>query len=734
MNSLQSLGKGNLALLRVLVKLNILDPNSDIRQLAESGKCPLAFFAALGAFDEEQALKKVAQHLQISYIQFDSKKTERVHQLLDTAPFSAVSLARWKEMRAVPFDAATNWVMVAFANPIDHEAKSALEFELGRSVQVALAKERDILALLEQKLNASPLFDVENLIKESTEEAHQAPAPIDHKLAHLTFQESQLGNDDAGSAPIVRLVNKIFADAVEAQASDIHVSPSPNSLVVRIRVDGIMRTLLEVPEQMKNATISRIKLLGGMDISEKRKPQDGRLRLKSAAGDRDLRISSVPTPFGENLVVRILASEFSRLSFDNLGVSTDVKGKLERALKGSSRVVLVSGPTGSGKSSTLYASILSLCDGTNNIITVEDPIEYRIPGVTQMQVNEKTGLSFAEGLRSILRQDPDVVMLGEIRDRESAEIAMQAAQTGHLVLSTIHTNTAAASITRLLDLGLPAYIVASSLGSVVAQRLVRKLCAACAETRSEALDPQYAELGLKIDEMKWARGCKECKGTGYKGRTGVYSFLEFNDELREAIRHGASEQELERIASRNGFLSLEEEALKLVKHGITSIDEVESVIGVINAKAPFYGWQNGADSSKAGAQAGPSSAAMRKPKILLVEDDEDTRSVLSMLLKGELFDVVEAANGYEGLEKVYEAMPELILCDLMMPKMDGAQMVERLRRDPRTKAVPVIMLTAADTEENEVKTIASGADDFISKTADTKVMLARIYRLLERSA
>ena len=720
MSGSHSRGKTQIALLRLLVNLKLIDGNQSVKELEQSEWGPIAFFAQKGLYDEKRALEMIATELRIPLVFLEGEQAKSTLELLDRAPLSQIAVARWREMRAMPVESVPGRIALAMANPLDQETRRSLEFELGSPVVPALASEEQILALAEKKLHASPLFDVQTIFRESGEEL---VAEQDDLLSESTILVA-----DPQAAPVVRLVNKIFSDAIEAGASDIHFTPEQAGLSVRVRIDGIMHGLIDVPEQLKNAVTSRIKLLGAMDISERRKPQDGRLRLNSVRGQKDLRLSSVPTAYGENLVIRILSSDLQHTTFESLGMNNDFMLRMQGALQGSSRVVLVSGPTGSGKSSTLYAALNSVADGSRNIITVEDPVEYRIPGITQIQVNAKIGVTFAQGLRSILRQDPDVIMVGEIRDQETAEIAAQAAQTGHLVLSTIHTNTAAATVTRLLDLGLPAYLIASSVGTIIAQRLSRKLCNECATPTADNYMAHYAHLGLGQGAWRQAVGCAACKGTGYKGRTAIFSILDFDDRIRDAVRTGMSEKEIETLAVNNGFLSLEQAGLELARSGVTSLDEIERVLGALGSEALAAGTRTLTASQSAAAHE------IAKRRILLVEDDEDTRAVLSLLLKGEMFDVEEAGNGQEGLDKVYAHVPELILCDLMMPKMDGTQMVDRLRKDPRTRHIPVLMLTAADSEENEIKALNHGADDFVSKTSDTKVMLSRIYRLLDRAA
>lgn len=327
----------------------------------------------------------------------------------------------------------------------------------------------------------------------------------------------------------------------------------------------------------------------------------------------------------------------------------------------------------------------------------------------------------------MLRQDPNVVMVGEIRDRETAAIAMQVAQTGHLVLSSLHTNTAPGAITRLRDLGIPSNLIASSVGSIVAQRLVRKICS-CAVPAEAEMVKRCAAMGIATPNVKEARQCERCHQTGYHGRIGIFSFLEVTQPIVDAIRDEKGEAEIVRLAYENGFVTLEEAGMRLVEAGLTSIEELERCLGAIELKQPY----RTAGAARLDGEAGKESG-IAKRRVLLVEDEENTRVVLSMLLQREHFEVIEAANGVEALECVYRCAPEIIVSDLMMPKMSGFEFIQRLKNDSRTRNIPVLVLTAADDERNELNLIGTGADDFVSKTSDTKIMIARLHRLLERT-
>ena len=395
--------------------------------------------------------------------------------------------------------------------------------------------------------------------------------------------EAELRNE---RTPAVRLVSAILSAAATKKASDIHVEPQPLSTVVRIRVDGVLRELTHIPTELTSFLVSRIKILADMDISERRVPQDGRFLVQLGDTRMDLRVSTLPTHEGEKVVMRLLDPAASRVGFEKLGLAVENSESLSTLLSAPQGMVLVTGPTGSGKSTTLYAALNHLRSPSVNVITVEDPIEYRIEEINQVQINPKAGLTFANCLRSILRQDPNVIMVGEIRDQETAEIALQAAQTGHLVLSTLHTNDSVAAITRLLDLNVPAFLISASVTAVIAQRLVRKLCR-CRDV--VPMTPEYAARLLAAgivdfeDKMCVPTGCAKCDNSGYRGRVGIYELLLVDEQIRSAIRSGARDEEIRNLARSGGMKLMQEDALEKVKQGITTMDEVLRVVPFENS-------------------------------------------------------------------------------------------------------------------------------------------------------
>jgi general secretion pathway protein E len=376
-------------------------------------------------------------------------------------------------------------------------------------------------------------------------------------------------------APIIRLINAILGEAIKENASDIHLETFEKRLVVRFRVDGILREVLEPKRELAALLVSRIKVMARLDIAEKRVPQDGRISLRVGGREVDVRVSTLPSANGERVVLRLLDKQAGRLSLQHLGMCARDRQLMEETVRKPHGILLVTGPTGSGKTTTLYASLVSLNDRTRNILTVEDPIEYHLEGIGQTQVNPRVEMTFARGLRAILRQDPDVVMVGEIRDKETAEIAVQASLTGHLVLSTLHTNSAIGAITRLVDMGVEPFLLSSSLLGVLAQRLVRVLCPNC-KVAYHADEAECALLGVPFEQaptLYHAHGCDECYQQGYRGRTGIYELVVFDDQLRTLIHNAASEQEMTRHARRLGP-NIRADGMRKVLEGATTVEEV----------------------------------------------------------------------------------------------------------------------------------------------------------------
>jgi type II secretory ATPase GspE/PulE/Tfp pilus assembly ATPase PilB-like protein len=633
----------------------------------------------------------LAEVLELKRFNLVNFSISSIKNCINNQSLSHIPTDKWKKLNCLPINIDINSISIAITDPLVSELQKEINLLIPNyKISFLIAEENDLLKLydLVQK-------DFSNLDLKLQLEDSNSIAKFTEQSENLN--EANIRPEDVSAPLVIRLLDKIFSDSLEKKCSDIHLTPTANGLDVKIRVDGILQELLKVPAHFKHPVVSRIKLLSGMDIAEKRKPQDGRLRLKTNNSPVDLRISTVPGVHGETVVMRVLATRTGQVTLESLGMSDKHTQIINIALKNSSKVILVSGPTGSGKTSTLYGCLNNLADGSRNIITIEDPVEYRIEGITQVQINSKTDVSFAAGLRSALRQDPDVIMVGEIRDTETAQIAMQAAQTGHLVLSTIHTNSAESTITRLEDLGLQKFLIANSISTIIAQRLVRKTL----------------------------------PDGSYSGRLAVLSILELTDEICDLIRSGASETTIIKEAKKNGFQTLWEHGLELVSLGLTTEDELERVLGCRPKVNEINQSENSANNEFVENQ---SSKFLSKPTMLLVEDDDSTRAVMTMLFEEKMFNVIEACNGVDALEQIFKMQtpPSIIVTDLMMPKMSGIELLKKLKKDPRLQKTPVILLTAATSEENELNTLEHGADDFIPKASDSRILVARVERLLSK--
>lgn len=422
---------------------------------------------------------------------------------------------------------------------------------------------------------------VYDMSRDSAEEVMQ---DIDEDDPDVLFSKiEEVGDllDDTSDSPVIRLVNLMLSQAVRNNVSDIHIEPYQNSLKIRQRLDGILYDMFAPPKHVQAALTSRIKLMAKMNIAEKRLPQDGRIEIKLGNKDIDIRVSTLPTSFGERVVLRLLDKSTVRMSLADLGMAKDRLGRFSELIKAPNGIILVTGPTGSGKTTTLYAALTAINHVDINIITIEDPVEYRIPGIGQVQINPKIDLTFASGLRSIVRQDPDVILIGEIRDLETAEIAIQSALTGHLVFSTVHTNDAASTITRLRDMGLESFLIASSIHAILAQRLVRIICPDC----KEAYHPDPVELerigirekDLGDHQLYRGRGCEACHYTGYRGRTGIHEFLVMDDDIKSMILTTSDANRLKQYALSKGMKTLVQDGAAKVVQGITTVEEVYRV-------------------------------------------------------------------------------------------------------------------------------------------------------------
>ncbi|AGB41727.1 type II secretory pathway, ATPase PulE/Tfp pilus assembly pathway, ATPase PilB [Halobacteroides halobius DSM 5150] len=485
--------------------------------------------------------------------------------IIDPEVINMIPKSLAERHKAIPVKQKDNALTVAMADPLDILAIDDIRIKTNCEVIPGISSEEEIQNAINQ------YFGETDIVNEFMED-------VDLKIDRINSGQLEDNNlqQMVEDAPIVRLVNSIIARAVKARASDIHIEPDEDQVQVRYRIDGILHTEMNIPKQTLSALVSRIKIMAEMDIAERRLPQDGRIQMKLANTKVDLRISTLPTVEGEKVVIRILDKDNVMLSIDELGLSVEAKPAFKKMINQPHGMLLITGPTGSGKTTTLYSALNFMDASSKNIITVEDPVEYKLKGVNQVQTNSKAGLSFANGLRSILRQDPDVIMIGEIRDKETAKIAIHAAMTGHLVLSTLHTNQSAGALTRLIDMGIEPYLVASSVLGVIAQRLVRKICDNCKVESEKLLPPKTLEVKDSFKHYQ-GEGCRSCNQAGYKRRTAIYELLEVEAKIKELVVEKVSAAKIESVAKTKGMNTLEDAALKKVEKGITSLEEAMRV-------------------------------------------------------------------------------------------------------------------------------------------------------------
>ena len=526
-----------------------------------------AALISAGSITEAELIEALRLQLGIEYI--DLSKTTIPISMAQVVPKNIA-----KQFQVVPVRMERDELYLAMSDPMNfyaiEEVKKAVRKKIVPMIATTEGVEHAILVLYGNEGAARAI------------EAMKREAPIEEDNGEEAQFTGNILNDNINDAPTIRLVNSIIERAILERASDIHIEPKEKELQVRMRIDGVLRKILTIPKNLQNSVISRLKIMSGMDIAERRVPQDGRFNVKNKKREFDLRVNSLPTVYGEKIVARLLDKRAGYLTPDSIGLMGDNLKKYQRAIHCTSGVILIAGPTGSGKSSTMNTMISQLNTEEVNVVTLEDPVEYNIDGVNQVQINEKTGMDFANGLRAILRQDPDIIAVGEIRDGETAQISMRAAITGHVVLSTIHTNDAVGTIERLEDIGVEPYLIATALRAVISQRLVRRICPKCKKSY-EATDEEVRRLGLSTEHKHIfyrGEGCADCFNTGYRGRIGVFEILEITPEIRPLISQqaGRSAIEQELASAHSEFKTLRENAIQLVEEGITTAEEVQRVI------------------------------------------------------------------------------------------------------------------------------------------------------------
>jgi len=514
---------------------------------------------------EDQIVECLAVEYGVPYAKLDA----RLHdpKVVDVLPREYI-----ENNLVLPLFVVRNTLTIAVSEPSNLFLIDEIQSLTGLEVQIVAATPKDIRRMITGLPN-SKVFVIDDIIEDSDS--------ADVTLIEEAIEDIGDVEEIAGQSPVIRLVNYIIFNAVKEGASDIHIEPAERCLRVRYRIDGRLYKSLEVPQHLLSAVNSRIKIMASLDISERRLPQDGRVHVALEGRKIDLRVSTFPSARGEKTVIRVLDTRTVALNLEDLGFAADVLKAFRVGIQAPNGIVLATGPTGSGKSTTLYAALNAVASMENNVCTVEDPIEYHLPLINQFQVQEKIGLTFPRALRTLLRQDPDIIMVGEIRDEETARTAIQAALTGHLVFSTLHTNNACSAITRLINMGVESYLIGAALNMVLAQRLVRRICPKCRQsyepprTVRRALD----SMGYNLPDYYKGVGCKSCRNTGFKGRIGVHELLDVTDELRDVIATNPTTGNIQRIAEANGMITLRHDGFRKVREGITTIEVILHIVG-----------------------------------------------------------------------------------------------------------------------------------------------------------
>lgn len=564
----------------ILIKedvINLDQLKTAIQEQKETGKRLGETLLNLGYIDEHQLVAYLSKQYGVPAINLDQFD-------ISIDVLKTVSRESALKHKLIPINKSGSTLVVAMSDPSNIFAVDDLKFATGHNIEVVVTSERSIRNAIDRFYGSQQEWEDARKAQENTAAVDKLMGDLDEFLIEISGEENIDLNDlekASEEAPVIKLVNHLLMDSIRKGASDIHIEPYEKSLRIRYRIDGVLYDIMHPPLKLKNAVTSRIKVMSNLDIAERRLPQDGRIKVKMAQNrTMEYRVSVVPTLFGEKVVMRILDKESLQLDLTKLGFYEEQLEVFRRSIYQPYGMVLITGPTGSGKTTTLYSSLMDLNQIDVNISTAEDPVEYSLPGVNQVQVHEEIGLTFASCLRSFLRQDPDIILVGEIRDYETAEIAIKSALTGHLVLSTLHTNDAPSTITRLLNMGVEPFLVTASLNSIVAQRLVRVVCPEC-KAETEIAPQVLIDLGVPPKEVTdyilykgRGEGCKLCSGTGYKGRLAVFEVMELTEELKEFILSGASSLEIKRESIRQGMRTLRQSALRKLKEGVTTVEEV----------------------------------------------------------------------------------------------------------------------------------------------------------------
>jgi type II secretory ATPase GspE/PulE/Tfp pilus assembly ATPase PilB-like protein len=745
---------------------------AELRTKAQPGHTLWQTLVAQKIVGDEQILTALATRFRLKLADL---------QQLDPTVREKVPEPLARRFHVLPMRITDSFLEVATANPFDLDAEKALAFATAREIRTLLLAPSKISQSLDELYRPEKALD-------RVLQGFEGSADV-QLVEDTAPDEISVTAEEASQRPVVRLVDLIISEGILARSSDIHIEPEEGGIAVRYRIDGVLRQVMKIPRQAGLPLISRIKIMSSLDIADRLRPQDGRARVAVNGQPIDLRVSTLPAALGEKIVIRILDSRATVKSLDSLGFNAGEVEAVTRLLGNHEGIILCTGPTGSGKTTTLYSCINQIKSEGVNIVTVEDPVEYRMQGIVQVQVQEKAGLTFASALRSILRQDPNVVLIGEIRDRETAQIAVQASLTGHLVLSTLHTNDAANAVTRLVDIGVEAYKIAAALRGVLAQRLMRRICPTCKEVWMESPPDRLTKWIPRGTPLYRAAGCPDCAMTGYRGRFSIVEVLVVNAEVERRIAGGETADHIAAAARRSGMKSLWESGLEHVLRGESTVDELTRVVDVPQEDEgryeapPMPSDRRSSGSSPASrdssalapvdapaapvapsAPAAPRASAtsalpppvaepltahfdlLEEPtaphvsglhgqaaaKVLLVDDEDSLRKVMKDLLERDGYVVAEARDGAQALDQIDRVGPDIIVLDLNLPGLDGYGVLSHLRSRPATASIPVIVLTAKGDEDNEVRVFELGADDFLTKPFRARALSARLEAVLGR--
>jgi len=726
----------------LLLQANLIDPQT-LEAALEIQKTQQKkigqILVDMGVTDDEQIAKALASQLKIPFIRLNDVQIPQ--EVVDLVPRDMA-----ENYLLVPVKAVKKQLVIAMVNPLEFHALDDLRFITQMNIFITVAPQGDILSAIHKYYPRRGLdkdLGPDMGIAETIEIMGQVPEKEQKVQDLLNLAELP---------PVVRFTHTILADAIKINASDIHIEPQKDNVVIRYRVDGILREIMQIDKQNHLSLVSQIKIIANMDISIRRKPQNGRTQVKLGETRFDLRVSTTPASYGEKVMIRILTPDAEGMCVADLGFSETDLRRFTEAIVRPRGMILVTGPAGSGKSTTLYAALKHLNASRTGIATVEDPVALDIDGIHQEEIPSHAGVTFADGLASILKMNPKIIMLGEIPDVGTAKLAFQAAQNGRLVLSALPAHDATAAVVRLLEMGVDASVIADSLLAVIGQRLVREICNKC--KTPDPLTPQIFEQldsVIQPDRAKkfWkGAGCEACQYSGYTGRLGIFEIFMVSPAIREILSKGAAGDvaaaAIRKAADAEGFTTLKMDGIAKAFMGRTTIEEVlrvappepddaaqESLDKAVQNRGGSF---PASEESQAHRTEPPSSIASFRPeKILIVDDNRVVLKILKNILESQNYLTVSASNGMEALKLAFQEKPDLIITDYIMPEMDGMALITKLKSQLATRFIPIIMLTSKDEVDAEVEVINAGADDYLTKPVNPKRLIVRINRLLNRT-